>query len=105
MEPTDFLKLLKNSQCLIGNSSVGIRECAYLGVPVVNIGSRQNKRERGRNVIDVKYDKDAIIGAIRQHIKNGHYSPDKIYGDGSAGKQIANVIAKETLTFHKVLQY
>ncbi|MDO3384247.1 UDP-N-acetylglucosamine 2-epimerase, partial [Gilvimarinus sp. SDUM040013] len=35
MEPNDFLRLLKNSQCLIGNSSVGIRECSYLGVPVV----------------------------------------------------------------------
>ncbi|MFT5986160.1 MAG: UDP-hydrolyzing UDP-N-acetyl-D-glucosamine 2-epimerase, partial [Planctomycetota bacterium] len=44
MEPLDFLKLLKNSSCLIGNSSVGIRECSYLGVPVVNIGTRQNRR-------------------------------------------------------------
>ena len=47
MEPNDFLRLLKNSQCLVGNSSVGIRECAFLGVPVVNIGSRQHGRHRG----------------------------------------------------------
>jgi len=46
MEPQDFLRLLVNSKCLIGNSSVGIRECAYLGVPVVNIGTRQNRRSR-----------------------------------------------------------
>ncbi len=46
MEPEDFLRLLVNSKCLIGNSSVGIRECAYLGVPVVNIGTRQHGREK-----------------------------------------------------------
>ena len=45
MEPEDFLRLLVNSKCLIGNSSVGIRECSFLGVPVVNIGSRQEGRE------------------------------------------------------------
>ena len=53
MEGTDFLKLLCNSRCLVGNSSVGVRECSYLGVPVVNIGSRQSGRDRGINVIDV----------------------------------------------------
>ena len=55
MEPHDFLRLLVNSKCLIGNSSVGIRECSYLGVPVVNIGTRQNGRQRGSNVIAVSY--------------------------------------------------
>ena len=56
----DFLHLLNHADCLIGNSSVGIRECAYLGVPVVNIGSRQNKRDRGNNVVDVPYQVQAI---------------------------------------------
>ena len=46
-------KLAFNSECLIGNSSVGIRECAYLGIPVVNIGDRQKNRLRAENVIDV----------------------------------------------------
>jgi UDP-hydrolysing UDP-N-acetyl-D-glucosamine 2-epimerase len=59
MEPNDFLKLLVNSKCLIGNSSVGIRECSYLGVPVVNIGNRQNKRLRANNVLDTIYNKGA----------------------------------------------
>ena len=48
VNPLDFLKLAYNSKCLIGNSSVGIRECSFLGVPVVNIGTRQNKRQRGK---------------------------------------------------------
>lgn len=105
MESVDFLKLLKNSQCLIGNSSVGIRECAYLGIPVVNIGSRQSGRERGTNVIDVDYNRESIINAIQKHIDHGHYSSDKIYGDGKAGKKIADLISNQPLSFHKILRY
>src|SRR5690606_38352873 len=67
MEGHDFLILLNNSKGLLENSSVGIRECAYLGVPVVNIGSRQNRRQRGYNVIDVDYNKNAIIDAVKKN--------------------------------------
>jgi UDP-hydrolysing UDP-N-acetyl-D-glucosamine 2-epimerase len=49
----DYARLIGNAACLVGNSSSGIREGAYLGVPTVNIGSRQQRRERGGNVIDV----------------------------------------------------
>jgi UDP-hydrolysing UDP-N-acetyl-D-glucosamine 2-epimerase len=55
MAPTDFLRLLANSRCVVGNSSVAIRECAFLGVPAVNVGSRQQGRERGHNVLDAGY--------------------------------------------------
>ena len=48
LPPERFLRLLTQCRALIGNSSAGIRECSYLGVPVVNIGSRQDGRERGR---------------------------------------------------------
>ncbi len=105
MEPTDFLKLLANAQCLIGNSSVGIRECAYLGVPVVNIGTRQNGRERGENVIDVDYHKEAIRNAIVQQIHNSEIAGTNIYGDGEAGQKIAQVLASCDLTFHKTITY
>ncbi|MEZ4774556.1 MAG: UDP-N-acetylglucosamine 2-epimerase [Bacteroidia bacterium] len=105
MEPNDFLKVLKNSKCLIGNSSVGIRECAYLGVPVVNIGSRQNGRERGRNVIDVGYSREDIKAAISQHISHNGTPQDDIYGDGSAGEQIAEVLSKVPFSIEKVLAY
>ena len=64
MAPNDFLKVLYNSRCLIGNSSVGIRECSFLGVPVINIGTRQAGRDRGRNVIDVDYDRQEITAAL-----------------------------------------
>ena len=105
MEPNDFLKLLKNAKCLLGNSSVGIRECAYLGIPVINIGGRQAGRERGRNVIDVGYNKEAIKEATTKQIEHGHYDSDKIYGDATAGKQIADLLANETLTIEKILMY
>lgn len=105
MRPLDFLKTLKNSLCLIGNSSVGIRECSFLGIPVVNIGSRQDGRERGANVIDVDYNQAAIQAAIQQQIDHGHHQSDSIYGTGDAGQQIAELLATEALTFHKILNY
>ncbi len=105
MEPDDFLRLLKNSKCLIGNSSVGIRECSFLGVPVVNIGTRQNGRDRGNNVIDVDYNTEAIKGAIRKHLDHGHYPSDPVYGNGDAGKKIADLLATVPLRIEKKLTY
>jgi UDP-hydrolysing UDP-N-acetyl-D-glucosamine 2-epimerase len=105
MEPADFLRLIGNSLCLVGNSSVGIRESAYLGVPVVNIGSRQAGRERGHNVLDVAYDRRAIQNAVRQQIVQGTYPSDPIYGDGKAGQRIAQALADTPLGFAKILQY
>jgi UDP-hydrolysing UDP-N-acetyl-D-glucosamine 2-epimerase len=105
MEPLDFLKLLYHSKCLIGNSSVGIRECAYLGIPVVNIGTRQSGRDRGLNVIDVDYDKEQIKNAIEKHLDHGMYPSDNIYGNGNAGTQIAETIAEWKLSFDKKIVY
>ena len=105
MEPTDFLKLLNSSKGLIGNSSVGIRECAYLGVPVVNIGSRQNSRERGENVWDVGYSKDEIISALSQISTSERPESSKVYGGGNAGFQIASLLASVPLKFHKTITF
>lgn len=105
MEGQDFLRLLVNSKCLIGNSSTGIRECCFLGVPVVNIGVRQNGRERGKNVIDVDYDAKLIRSAVEQHIEGGSFESEPLYGDGTAGTQIADIIAREQLSVEKKLDY
>lgn len=105
MEPNDFLKLLKNSQCLIGNSSVGIRECAYLGVPVVNVGTRQNRRQRGKNVVDVMYDKSEIKEAINKQLASESFEIEHLYGDGEAGKRIAEVLATIKFGYHKTITY
>lgn len=105
MESDDFLKLLFNSKCLIGNSSVGIRECSFLGVPVVNIGTRQNRRLRGTNVIDVDYNKTHIKEAIQKQIETAKMEGEQIYGDGNSGKKIADVLARIDLKFHKTINY
>lgn len=106
MIPEDFLRLLLNSKCLVGNSSVGIRECAYLGVPVVNIGTRQNGRARGNNVIDVSYEEKEIKSAILNRIDaKDVISNDTIYGDGNSGEKIADILAGIKLRFHKTISY
>ena len=106
MEPQDFLKLVYNSLCLVGNSSVGIRECSFLGVPVVNIGDRQEGRMRGKNVLDVKeYDKEKIKKAILTQLKHEKYEGEHIYGDGNAGKKIADILATVNLRFSKRIMY
>jgi len=105
MAPEDFLRLLIGSRCLIGNSSVGIRESSYLGVPVINIGSRQAGRDRGLNVIDVEYDRSAIRQAIERQLSNGCYPSDTLYGEGHAGKRIADLLAEVPLTIYKRITY
>jgi UDP-hydrolysing UDP-N-acetyl-D-glucosamine 2-epimerase len=105
MAPLDFLNLLISSKGIVGNSSVAIRECSFLGVPAVNIGSRQHRRERGENVIDVGYEADAIYEAIGRQLDHGRYPPSLLYGDGKAGIRIAELLATEPLTFDKQLTY
>lgn len=105
MEPQDFLRLLVNSRCLIGNSSVGIRECAYLGVPVVNIGSRQNRRDRGENVKDVNYSASEIKFAVEGWLSSERPNSSNVYGGGDAGNRIADRLCKLPLVFHKTIQY
>ncbi len=87
MNPEDFLRLLVHSKGIIGNSSVAIRECSYLGVPAVNIGSRQQGRERGANVIDVEHDRHAIASAVRRHLSGERPKRDTLYGTGQAGER------------------
>jgi UDP-hydrolysing UDP-N-acetyl-D-glucosamine 2-epimerase len=94
LDAEDFLRLLLGSLCLIGNSSVGIRECSFLAVPVVNVGDRQKGRERARNVRDTSADHKAIVEAVRQHARAGAPSPSSLYGDGDAGEQIAKLLAE-----------
>lgn len=91
LNPVDFLQLIYNSICLIGNSSCGIRECSFLGVPAINIGNRQKGRLKGFNVIDVNHNTDEILDAIKQ-AKEIELAPQKIYGDGFSGRRIAKIL-------------
>jgi len=105
MFPEDFLRLLCGATAIVGNSSVAIRECSYLGVPAVNIGTRQLGRERGHNVIDVGHDRGEISSAISAHITSGKPKRDLLYGDGRAGERIADCLSRAELTIEKRLTY
>jgi len=100
-----YTRLMKRCACMVGNSSAAIREGAFLGVPAVNIGTRQMGRERGKNVIDVDYDGDQILDAIQGQLRNGHYPSDPLYGDGRAGGRIADILANCAIHVQKRITY
>jgi len=105
LTPEDFLRLLIGAKCIVGNSSVSIREASFLGVPAVNIGYRQTGRDRGPNVIDTGYSTREVLEAIQSHLHNGRYPCSKLYGDGNAGARIADILATVPLTVEKRLLY
>lgn len=99
--PEDFIALLRKTRCLVGNSSAGIKECSYLGTPVVNIGTRQNNRLRDLNVVDAGYNSMAIKKAIQKQIKHGFYPSSSIYYKPNTSKKIAEVLSKTKLFSQK----
>jgi UDP-hydrolysing UDP-N-acetyl-D-glucosamine 2-epimerase len=103
MEPQDFLRFLNKSEGIIGNSSAGIRESSFLGIPSINIGSRQVHRERGPNVMDVPYDSEEIYQAVLKHC-TGKKPGSDLYGKGNAGEMIAAHLANAELTYTKYLR-
>lgn len=100
-----FGPLLNNAACIVGNSSSGIREAAFLGTPTVNIGSRQEGRRRGRNVIDVGYSTGEIVAAIMEQVRRGPYESDKLYGSGDAAGKIVPVLADYNFNVQKRIVY
>jgi UDP-hydrolysing UDP-N-acetyl-D-glucosamine 2-epimerase len=100
-----YVTLMKRAACLVGNSSSGIREGAYIGTPTVNVGSREAGRERGRNVMDAPHDSTAIAAAMRRQIEHGPYPMEPIYGDGRAGERIADILAHCKVSVQKRITY
>ena len=100
-----YVRLMLLCGCAVGNSSAPIREGAFLGVPAVNIGTRQTGRDRGPNVVDVPYARAAIVDGIRRQLAHGRYPSDAIYGDGQAGGRIADVLAAAPLSVQKRLSF
>jgi UDP-N-acetylglucosamine 2-epimerase len=105
MAPSDFLRLVFNSRAIVGNSSMAVRECSYLGVPAVNIGSRQGGRERGANVVDVGHERNAIFRAISTVGRRSTPGSDLTYGDAKAGPRVADLLAGADLRSDKKLAY
>src|SRR4029077_6923807 len=84
----EFIALLKIAACLVGNSSAGIKECSFLGTPVVNIGGRQQGRLHAENVVHVGYHEREIVTAVREQIAHGRYAPSPIYHGAGASQAI-----------------
>lgn len=98
LEREFYLSLLENAKLMVGNSSSGIIDAPYFGLPSVQVGGRQAGRERGANVIEVPPRRRAILAAIRRAIGDARFrraaarakSP---YGDGRASARIVKVLA------------
>ncbi len=101
----DYARVINNAACLVGNSSSGLREGSFLGTPVVDIGNRQANREHGKNVVHVDYDAKSIEKAVRGQMEHGRYEKSTLFGDGTAGEQIAAKLSTCDIKIQKSLYY
>jgi UDP-N-acetylglucosamine 2-epimerase (non-hydrolysing)/GDP/UDP-N,N'-diacetylbacillosamine 2-epimerase (hydrolysing) len=97
LDPITYWSLLRNAHLLIGNSSSGIMEAASFATPVVNVGIRQQGRERGRNVLDAPADAAAILENINiaasKEFRGGLSGMKNPYGEGCASEQIVSFLS------------
>ena len=94
-----YINLLKYSSAIIGNSSSGVMEAPFLYKPSINIGTRQNKREKTKSVINVDYKKGQIKKAINKILFDKKFlaqikQQKNLYGDGTASKKIVKILEK-----------
>jgi GDP/UDP-N,N'-diacetylbacillosamine 2-epimerase (hydrolysing) len=92
MPRSEYLSWLREADVLVGNSSSGIIEAASFGLPVVNVGSRQNLRERSANVFDASPDHTSVSAAIGAALTNGRFDAVNVYGSGHAADCIVKLI-------------
>jgi GDP/UDP-N,N'-diacetylbacillosamine 2-epimerase (hydrolysing) len=94
----EFLSWLAACDVLVGNSSSGIIEAASFGTPVVNVGSRQNLRQRNANVIDCGVDRGSLEEALTRALAAVRFDRHNVYGDGRAGERIASLLTEIDLS-------
>jgi UDP-hydrolysing UDP-N-acetyl-D-glucosamine 2-epimerase len=101
-----YVKLMDLCACMIGNSSSAIREGSFIRVPAVNIGNRQQKRLQGKNILNVGYNRKEIVQAVRKCLESRKPDAETIYGNGDAGKKIAEILAElYNISAQKCIQY
>lgn len=100
-----FVSWMAAADIMIGNSSAGIIEAATFGTPVINIGSRQNLRERNNNIIDVPVSSGAIDAAIEHTLAQGRYNSGNIYGDGKTAQRIARLLQSISLNPNILMKF
>ncbi len=95
----DYVNLLRHASVLVGNSSSGIIEAPYFKLPVINIGTRQDGRERSENIIDAPHNREKIIAAIRKALYDETFRKrvqkcKNPYGKGKTGEKITNILSR-----------
>jgi len=100
-----YIHLMNKTSCLVGNSSSGIREGAYIGTPVVNIGTRQLNREKASNVISCAHQSAAIYNSIMHQVSHKKYPKSSIYGNGTAAKKIVKILNRIKVNIQKNITY
>ncbi len=102
----DYAVLLDKASCIVGNSSSAIRDGSFIGTPAVNIGTRQNSRLHGPNIINVDYNVDKIYFSIKKQINRKKYKSSKIYGSGNSAKQIIKILKQiKNINVQKKISY
>lgn len=94
LPPENFVKLILKCSLLVGNSSFGIREASYIGLPVINLGNRQAGRQRAENVLDIANPKMVDKLNDLEIIINSKFESSHIYGSGNSGLLAAQIIGK-----------
>jgi UDP-hydrolysing UDP-N-acetyl-D-glucosamine 2-epimerase len=105
LSPEDYLKVLSNTSCAVGNSSSFVRDASYFGTPIVLVGDRQEGREVSKHVRRVAPVASEISAAIHKELAHGRYPPSTLYGDGSVSGRIAEALARLTPYVQKRLHY
>ena len=89
-----FLQLLKSSEFIIGNSSAGVREAAYYGVPAINVGTRQRNRHESNLILNTDYSETEILEAIKSASMMERV-PNQGFGDGNSGEKFAKILLSQ----------
>ena len=89
-----FLVILKHSKFMVGNSSAGVREAPFYGLPSINIGSRQDNRAESKSIINVNDDKDEILKAINT-AKSIKFNPTLEFGTGNSHQMFYDIISSD----------
>jgi UDP-hydrolysing UDP-N-acetyl-D-glucosamine 2-epimerase len=105
LTPEDYLKVLANAACAIGNSSSFVRDASFFGTPVVLVGKRQHGRETAEHVTPVAPVATEIVAASCVQLDHGRYAPSALYGDGYVSERIAEGLAGLRPYVQKHLHY
>lgn len=105
LSPEDYLKVLANAACAIGNSSSFVRDAGYFGTPVALVGARQDGRETDEHVVRSLPLRHEISACIRGQLSHGRYAPSRLYGDGYVSARIAEALATLKPYVQKRLDY